>query len=217
MPRSSSRSSSTSRSSNTRSSSRAPASSAAPRQTAPPQNRQQIAPQPQQRTGGLGSALMSGFAGGMAFGAGSQLVRGLFGGSGSHGDHGNNQNDQSGSGYSNPNQSQGFSFLSLVPLAAGGLGTYLYHKMNKGKIAARSNRNMFLMKCGGAFIGSYLLSSIVCSAISSNRNEVMYQDQNNYGYQQDYNNMNTNANANFNQGFSNDYNSNTNFGQDKKF
>jgi hypothetical protein len=206
MPRSSSssRSSGPSRSSNTKTMSRGPATTVPPRQTAPP-TRQQQAPQtpapPQQRMGGLGSTLMSGFVGGMAFGAGSQLVRGLFGG------HGNNNegshNDNQGYGNGNGSHSQGSS-LFLIPFVAAGLGGYFFHKLNKGKIASKANKNLFLLKCGGAAFGSYLLTNIFCNSISSNRNDVYNQDMNNY------------SNANYNQGYTTDYNSNANFAQDRR-
>ena len=211
MPRSSSssRSSGPSRSNNTKSFSRGPATSVPPRQTAPPARQQQQIAQPpaQSRMGGLGSSLMSGFVGGMAFGAGSQLVRGLFGGHGnnSQGDHNNDQ----GYGNSSPSQSQGSGLLGLLPIAAAGLGGYFFHKMNKGKIASKANKNLFLLKCGGAALGSYLLTGIFCNSISSNRNEVINQGY----YNQD---MNTYRNANFNQGYTTDYNSNANFGQDRR-
>ena len=143
MPRRSS--SSSSRSSSNPRSAHSSTSRSGAAQTVPPKQNASAAQAPQRS--GMGSALMGGLVSGMAFGAGSEFIRSLFGGR-SHG--------QGEAGAAAPNY--------ILPLLLSGGLTFGAHKY----LAYSKYKPLYL---AGVFGASFLISNRMVNGPSDNTDE----------------------------------------------
>lgn len=146
MPRSNSSSRSSSRSSSSRTQSRTASTHAPPVTQNRTQQAQQQAHQPQKS--GMMSGMMGALATGAAFGVGSEMIRGFFGGHGGHGGNGSHEGQE---GYGSQENSTSIGSL-LIPLALSGAAAY---GSNKTIFANLPRKNIYsALVFGGVFLVS---------------------------------------------------------------